>query len=209
MHGSSFELLERVRNLSGVLSVKYRAGELIFPEGGFAAGVYLVRQGLVGLFCPCGSRNLCVYVAGPGELFGLEAWFKTARPQYRVAGRALTEADLFFLPSGLWEKAGEDREFRELVFSALAQMWLSLWEREARKTEAPAALLWAFQRWGEETPEGIRLSLSPHVLAMALGLSRGALKRAMVHLGVSQREDRLILKRERLLEAHALTRSPQ
>lgn len=47
---SSLELVERAQAWPGVLSVCYAAGELIFPAGGFATGVYLVEKGLVGLF---------------------------------------------------------------------------------------------------------------------------------------------------------------
>lgn len=198
----------RAQNLPGVLSVKYQAGELVFPEGGFAAGVYLVAQGLVGLFRTRGYQNVCLFVAGPEDLFGLEAWLNQGRPQYRAAARALTDVNLLFLPLPVWEKAVEDEEFRKLVFSHLAQMWLDALERGAHKADAQAAILWAFQRWGQEIPEEVQLPLNTSVLAVALGLSRTAVKQAVARLGIAQREDRLVLERDRL---HLLfpIRSPQ
>ncbi|MBC7318252.1 Crp/Fnr family transcriptional regulator [Candidatus Bipolaricaulota bacterium] len=209
MLGAFPALWERLRNLAEVFPVNYRAGELIFPEGGFAAGTYIVGQGLVGLFRSHGTKNVCLYVAGPGELLGLEAWLDNVPPQHLTAGRALTDVNLIFLPTPAWKKALEDQEVRKLVFSCLAQMWFDVLEREAYKADAQAAVLWAFQRWGEETPQGVRLSLNPNVLAMVLGLSRTAVKQALVRLGITEGERHLILDKRNLAKAPAFTKSPQ
>ena len=40
-------LLEAVKRIPGALKICYAAGELLFQAGAFAAGVYVVEDGLV------------------------------------------------------------------------------------------------------------------------------------------------------------------
>lgn len=196
MPAGPLKILERAKDWPGALLVSYDSGELIFPEGGFAAGVYLLERGLVGLFPSATSRKPGLCLVRPGEFLGLEAWLSTERPRYQVAARALTKAQLFFFPPAVWEKALEDKEFRKLVFACLGDMWRRFLTETFSKADAQNAVLWAFQEFGEETPQGFCLPLSPGLLAQALGISRTKLKQALARLGAMQDGDLLVLPKK-------------
>jgi CRP-like cAMP-binding protein len=198
------KILELAKDWPGVLLVSYGSGELIFPEGGFAIGVYLVERGLVGLFPSATSQKPGLYLARPGEFLGLEAWLSAERPRYQAAARALTKTQLLFFPPAVWEKALEDKEFRKLVFASLGDMWRRFLTEKFSKADTQNAVLWAFQEFGEETSQGFSLPLSPGLLAQALGISRTKLKQALASLGVAQDGDFLVLPKK-----PALTGSPQ
>ncbi len=202
-------LLEQARRWPGVLTVSYAARELIFPQGGFATGAHLVSRGLVGLFRDTGSLRACLRVLGPGEFLGVEGWLGEERPQYRTAARALTEVELLFFPPCVWERAWANREFQSLVLASVAQTWTDFLEQELRRGDAKNALLWAFQRWGQESTEGLKLALGTHLLASVLGLSRPALKQAFADLDVAQDGEFLVLQGERGARVPALTGSPR
>lgn len=192
---SSCEFAERARAWPGTLSVRYAADELIFPAGGFATGVYLVEKGLVGLFPRGEGQKPVIHLVGPGEFLGLEGWLNEKRPQYQATARALTSANLLFFPPPVWEKAVADMEFRNLVFSTLGQMWANFLTKAWAPSDGQWAVFWAFQRWGERTPRGLCLPLSPGLLAQALGLSRMMVKQALARLDVAQEGETLVLKK--------------
>ncbi len=192
---SSLELVERARAWPGVLPVRYAAGELIFPAGGFATGVYLLEEGLVGLSPKREGPKPVFHLVGPGEFLGLEGWLKEKRPRYRAAARALTPANLLFFPPPVWEKAVADAEFRNLIFSTLGQMWANFLAKDWELGDGQRAVLWAFQRWGERTPRGLCLPLTPGLLAQALGLSRTTVKQALARLDVAQEGEVLVMRK--------------
>ncbi len=203
------DLVGYAQRVPGVLSVAYAARELIHPAGGFASGVYLVAQGLVGLYAPNHGQRVVFHVLKPGDFLGLEAWLPDARPQYVATARALTDVDLLFFPPPVWNRAMEDTEFRALVFAALGQIWKGLITKDIHHRDAQGGVVWAFQHWGERTPHGVRLPLNLSLLAQILGLSRTTLKQALRRLGVVQDGDALMLPKAWAQDFLGATGSPQ
>ena len=77
--------------------LRLRRGAVLFAPGDPVDGVYLVRQGLVGLHRPGpGLEEGVLDVVGPGGVFGEEALGGEARR--RAGAEALTYAELYFAP---------------------------------------------------------------------------------------------------------------
>ena len=79
--------------------ISYRAGDLIFQEGGPSIGLYVISEGLVQFGKLSGRRNRrrILKILGPGDIFGEEALFEPevcACPGY---ARALTDTSLAFV----------------------------------------------------------------------------------------------------------------
>ncbi len=177
-------LISEVANLPGTLVVTHQPGDLIFQDGAFAAGVYLVAEGLVavGGYAPGVSR--AVALAGPGDLVGLEAWRSATPPRYQGFARALIAATLLFATADAWARALDRPPFRELVLSALAELVLDRWTLALHRDQPERALAWTLVRWGERTDgEGrVRLAIPAATLASILGVSRNALRQAVNRL---------------------------
>ncbi|GAB4306879.1 MAG: hypothetical protein Kow0097_06680 [Candidatus Bipolaricaulota bacterium] len=178
-------LVEEVKGLPGTLVVTHRPGDLIFQDGAFASGVYLVAEGLVlvGGYAPRASR--AVALAGPGDLVGLEAWRSAPLPRYSGFARALTPTTLLFATTDAWARALDRPPFRELVLSALARLVLDRWTLALHRDQPERALAWMLVRWGERADGGgeVRLAVPAATLTSILGVSRNALRQAVTRLG--------------------------
>lgn len=205
----SQDIVHYAYRVPGVLPVSYATRELIFPAGGFASGVHLVTRGLVGLYAPSAKEKVAFHVLRSGDLLGLEAWLFPERPQYLATARALTDVDLLFFPPPVWTKVLEDPEFQRLLFAAIAQTWKGMVTKSIYQLEAKSAVAWAFQHWGEPTPQGLRLPLSLGLLAQVLNLSRTTVKLALQRLNVAQNGEFLIWSMGSAQEILASTESPR
>jgi len=78
--------------------VQYSEGELIVQEGSYAAGVYIIRTGLlsVGKYASKGKDKRVLRFLGPGEMFGAEAVFLEREPINVRYAEALTDSTLLF-----------------------------------------------------------------------------------------------------------------
>jgi CRP-like cAMP-binding protein len=177
-------LIAEVAALPGTLIVTHRPGDLIFQDGAFAAGVYLVAEGLVAVGGSGPGAPRPVALAGRGDLLGLEAWRSEPSPRYQGFARALTPATLLFATADAWARAMDRPPFRELVLSALAELVLDRRTLALHRDHPELALAWTLVRWGERTDgEGqVRLSISAATLASILGVSRNALRQAVARL---------------------------
>jgi CRP-like cAMP-binding protein len=177
-------LIAEVAALPGTLVVPHHPGDLIFQDGAFAAGVYLVAEGLVtvGGYAPGTPRP--VALAGRGDLLGLEAWRSEPAPRYQGFARALTAATLLFATADAWSRALDRPPFRELVLSALVELVLDRRPLALYRDRPELALAWTLIRWGEKTDgEGqVRLSIPAATLASILGVSRNAVRQAVARL---------------------------
>lgn len=187
-------LIAEVAGLPGTLVVPHRAGDLIFQDGAFAAGVYLVSQGLVVVGGYLSEEPRAVALAGRGDLLGLEAWHSITPPRYEGFARALTETELLFATADAWSRALDRPAFRELALASLADLVLDQ-RRLALHRDCPdRALAWALVRWGQPVAgQGqVRLEIPAGTLASILGVSRGALRQAVTCLadqGAAQQEN--------------------
>lgn len=187
-------LVAEVAGLPGTLLVPHRAGDLIFQDGAFAAGIYLVSKGLVmvGGYVPDEPR--AVAVAGRGDLLGLEAWRSMIPPRYEGFARALTETELLFATADAWSRALDRPPFRELVLATLADLILDQRTLALHRSRPERALAWALVRWGEAVAgQGlVRFEIPAAILASVLGVSRSTLRQAVRWLadqGVAQQEN--------------------
>ncbi len=83
--------------------IAYRAGDLIFQEGGPSAGLHIVLSGLIqyGKFSGRHNRRRILKILGPGDTFGEEVLFypELVCPYVGFA-RALTDASVAFIAKG-------------------------------------------------------------------------------------------------------------
>jgi CRP-like cAMP-binding protein len=81
-------------------SISYRAGDLIFQEGGPSAGLHIVLSGLIqyGKFSGRHNRRRMLKILGPGDAFGEEVLFypELACP-YVGSARALIDSSVAFI----------------------------------------------------------------------------------------------------------------
>jgi len=177
-------LIAEVESLPGMLVVNHHQGDLIFQDGAFAAGVYLVSAGLVmvGGYAPDEPR--AVALAGPGDLLGLEAWRSATPPRYEGFARALTPTTLLFATADAWARALDRQPFRDLVLSALAELVLDRRALALHRDRPERSLAWTLLRWGERFDDGnrVRLTVPAAVLSSILNLSRSALRQAATRL---------------------------
>ncbi|MBC7093685.1 Crp/Fnr family transcriptional regulator [Candidatus Bipolaricaulota bacterium] len=216
MDGRRQRLLAELQALPGTLEVHYGAGELIFQEGAFAAGVYVVAEGLVIRGGYVLGTSQPVAVAGPGDLLGVETWRLDIPPRYWGFARALTAAILRFAPAGVWKEALEQERFRDLVLSILAESVLDWHTLALYREHAERVLAWFLLRWGQDDGDQVRLPVSTTLLASLLGLSRHTVRQALTQLAgmgaVGQADGEIVGNRDRLravLGEAALIGSPR
>ncbi|MFH1609471.1 MAG: Crp/Fnr family transcriptional regulator [Candidatus Bipolaricaulota bacterium] len=216
MDGRRERLLAELQALPGTLEVHYGAGELIFQEGAFAAGVYVVAEGLVIRGGHVLGTSQSVAVAGPGDLLGVEAWRLDIPPRYWGFARALTAAILPFAPAGVWKEALEQERFREMVLSSLAERVLDWYTLALYREHPERVLAWFLLRWGQNDGDKVRLPLFTAILSSLLGLSRHTLRQALNRLSalraVEQADGEIVGDRDRLrgvLGEAALIGSPR
>mgnify|MGYP003892996185 FL=1 len=132
--------------------LRLRRGAVLFAPGDPVDGVYLVRQGLVGLHRPGpGLEEGVLDVVGPGGVFGEEALGGEARR--RAGAEALTYAELYFAPrEGLAALRARFAEVEAFFLQALYGRLCSLEERlwEARHLSVAQRLARLLLRMGED-----------------------------------------------------------
>jgi len=88
--------IETLQEIS--LGVHYDAGELIAQEGAYAAGVYIIQDGLIsiGKYASKGWEKRIFRFLAPGEIFGLEVTFLERDPVNVQFAKAIVESSLVF-----------------------------------------------------------------------------------------------------------------
>jgi CRP/FNR family transcriptional regulator len=97
--GVSPKALSRLEE--ALLPIRYREDELIFQEGAYAAGIYIVSQGLVQCGRHAGGRRHILKLVGPGEMIGLESLFMEGQPTRLGYAKALTDTVVAFIERDL------------------------------------------------------------------------------------------------------------
>lgn len=93
--GVSLEALSRLEE--AMLPIRYGEGDLIFQAGAYAAGIYVVSQGLIQYGRRVGGRRHILKLVGPGEMIGLEALFMEGQPTRLGYAKALTDSVIAFI----------------------------------------------------------------------------------------------------------------
>jgi len=172
-------LLGAVKRIPGTLEIGYNAGELLFQVGAFAAGVYVVEDGVVMQgFYREGNPNLA-FLAVPGDLVGVEAWLDEPTPRYQGFARALTPTRVWFVSSQDWAEALACFEFQKLFLDYLAKAFLNRAVLHSLVGEPERALAWLLWCWGEPKSGRPRLPANTSLLASLIGCSRNAVGKAL------------------------------
>jgi CRP-like cAMP-binding protein len=192
------------------LHVRYPQGELIYQAGTYAAGAYLITDGLVGDQCtpPRKTRQrLPLEILGPGDLIGLEILLKDSANLYLSCARAITETDLLFFEREVFLDILKEEEVNRHCLDGLSQRLYSLKRWSASLFYASVEerlcrlLLDLANRYGKSEGERIRL-LPPEItratLAQLLGVSEAKIKRAISLLPEVSSSGRIALSPEAL-----------
>ena len=172
-------VLEAVKRIPGALEIRYDAGELLFQAGAFAAGVYVVEDGLVVRGFYREGNATPAFLAAPGDLVGVEAWMAEPAPRYRGFARALTPTRVWFVSFQDWAEALACFEFQKLLLDRLARALLNREVLRSLVGEPERALAWLLWHWGEPKSGRLRLPANASLLASLIGCSRNAVGRAL------------------------------
>ena len=118
------------------LIIRYRSGELVYHAGSFAAGVAMLRAGIV-IDRPDPSvahrpETERIELIGPGDLFGVEVLMSPPSDVYQTSGRALTDVEVAFVErEALHEAIAVDCSLSEALLAHVAGRFLA-----ARSTPA-------------------------------------------------------------------------
>jgi len=187
-----------------MMPLKYGEDDLIFPEGAYASGIYIVYKGLVKYGKRGGgAKQSILRLVGPKEIFGEDALFAegSSRPAY---ARALTEAEIVFIEkSALLTFL---KEHPSMVFNLCEKLVKTIQMLEGKimrsacrtiKENVALILLSLASQYGQRTKAGlyIGVDIKREVLADMLGISIESLMSALAELrdrGIISVQDRKI-----------------
>ncbi len=202
----------RISETYSTLHVRYPQGELIYQAGTYAAGSYLIVDGLVSDQCTSSGNPLQhppLEILGPGNLVGLEILLDPPSDLHLSCARAVTETNLFFFKRELFlEILGEEDEVRRHCIQGLAKRFYSLKQQPAYSGRAPIEermcnlLLKLADECGQRTENGNILlppEVTPMILARLFGVSNAKAIRIITSLpGVLSSETPVNLSPEAL-----------
>jgi len=112
------------------LIIRYRSGELVYHAGSFAAGVAMLRAGII-IDRPDSSvadrpEAMRIELIGPGDLFGVEVLASPPSDVHRTSGRALTDVEVAFVErETLHEAIAIDHSLSEALLAHIAGRFLA------------------------------------------------------------------------------------
>ena len=203
---------DRISETYSPLHVRYPQGELIYQAGTYAAGSYLIADGLVSDQCTSSGNPLQLplpEILGPGNLVGLEILLDPPSDLHLSCARAVTETSLFFFERELFlEILGGEDEVKRHCLQGLAKRFYSLKQQPTYSGRASIEermcnlLLKLADEYGQRTENGNILlppKVTPMILARLFGLSNAKAIRIITSLpGVSSSETPINLSPEAL-----------
>lgn len=97
--GVSDEALSRLEE--AMLPIRYGEGDLIFQEGSYGAGIYIVSYGLIQYGRQVGGKRHILRLVGPGEMIGITALFMEGQPTRLGYAKGLTDTVVAFIERDL------------------------------------------------------------------------------------------------------------
>ena len=150
------------------LRVRYAADELIYQAGSYAAGVYLITNGIVQeSYSGTSEQGVPTALLGPSSLIGGEALLLNDHRLHCVSCRAVSEVSLLFLERTAFDPPAKDHSglhsvlALDLVKRGLA-MNRALWRSRLDPPDRIRCLLHDLAFLGEETSAG-RVALPPEI----------------------------------------------
>ena len=193
---------DRISETYSPLHVRYSQGELIYQEGTYAAGSYLIVDGLVSDQCTSSTTRLHhppLEILGPGNLVGLEILLDPPSDLHLSSARAVTETNLFFFQRELFlEILEEEDNVKRHCIQRLAKRFYFLKKQSTYSSRASIEermcdlLLKLADECGQRAEDGNVLlppKVTPMILARSFGLSNAKTLRIITSLpGVSSSE---------------------
>ena len=203
---------ERIRETYCPLHVRYPQGELIYQAGTYAAGSYLIADGLVSdqcTFSRTGLQRPPLEILGPGNLVGLEILLDPPSDLHLSSARAITETNLFFFKRELFlEILREEDDVKRHCIHGLVKRFYSLKQQPAYSGRVSIEermcdlLLKLADECGQRTEDGNILlpqQITPMIIARLFGLSNAKTLRIITSLpGVASSEMLINLSPEAL-----------
>lgn len=203
---------DRISETYSPLHVRYPQGELIYQAGTYAAGSYLIADGLVSDQCTSLStprQRPPLEILGPGNLIGLEILLDPPSDLHLSCARAVTETNLFFFKRELFlEILGEEDEIRRHCVQGLARRFYRLKQQSEYSGCASIEkrmcnmLLKLADECGQRTENGnilLPAKVTPIIFARLFGVSNAKALRVITSLpGVSSSETPISLSPEAL-----------
>jgi len=189
-----------------MIPIQYKEDDLIFQEGAYASGIYLVCQGLViyGAYTEGGKKRHIVKLAGAGEIFGEEELFLKDYSSRFGYAKALVDTEVVFVERraflGLLEREPSifldlcERLVREII---LLEYKLTCTACKTIEGNIALLLLALGSKYGVRDDKGLQIDLELRraTLMEILGISRESLMRALRKLtqrGIILCQDRRI-----------------
>ncbi len=203
---------DRISKTYSPLHVRYPQGELIYQAGTYAAGSYLIADGLVSDRCISLStprQRPPLEILGPGNLVGLEILLDPPADLHLSCARAVTETNLFFFKRELFlEILGEEDEVRRHCVQGLAKRFYCLKQQPEYLSHASIEkrmcnlLLKLADECGQRAENGnifLPPKVTPMILARLFGVSKAKALRVITSLpGVLSSETPINLSLETL-----------
>ena len=203
---------DRISETYSPLHVRYPQGELIYQAGTYAAGSYLIVDGLVSDQCTSSGNPLQLpppEILGPGNLVGLEILLDPPSDLHLSCARAVTETNLFFFKRELFlEILEEEDEVKRHCIQGLAKRFYFLKQQPTYSGRASIEermcnlLLKLADECGQRTENGnilLPVKVTPMILARLFGVSNAKALRIITSLpGVSSSETPINLSPEAL-----------
>jgi len=201
------------------LHVRYAQGELITQIGSYAAGIYLVQQGLVQEHLPAENPDAgegLAEILGIGDFVGLEVLVPDGGDLHVTASRALTDVRLSFLErSAFHEAIDREPDLRAHVQAYLAGRVFELrgavvHSRAPLSSRLRSLVRQLCEKWaGPSSGPVIDLpeAIDRRLLAGLLGVSTGRITRALRELPIDLRDDGLRIDRRALERADPAERA--
>lgn len=176
-----------------MIPIRYKEEDLIFQEGAYASGIYLVCQGLVkyGTYVEGGRRRHIVKLVGAGEIFGEEELFLKDYSSRLGYAKALTDTEVVFMERRAFSELLErepslfpdlcEKFVREII---LLEYKLTCSACKSVEGNIASLLLALASKYGVRNKKGLEIDLELRraTLMEILGISRESLMRVLSKL---------------------------
>jgi len=185
--------------------IRYAADELICQSGSYAAGIYLVTDGIaIESYVDREAEVVPTDLLGAGDLIGFELLAPDGGPLHCTSCRAVSGVRLAFLERSAFDAAMDDHPaLSAFVTAHLAGRALrgirALWRARLAPSTRVQDLIADLSRFGVPTEDGVALppELDIRLIADLTALSKRRVKDAIESMPeIASRGDRLVIRQD-------------